>query len=338
MITSLDSPWSVSDQMLAGQRLMTGFNGHEFNHELEFLIGKLNVGGIILFARNIGSPAQVRKLCRDAQDYAQSCRLPPLFIAVDQEGGVVARLKEGFTLFPKGNPGMTTPEDAVRFARTTAREMKDVGLNMDMAPVLDVEPYGFEGIMHERVFHGDINDVADMGCAIVDTLQENNIMAVGKHFPGIGRTTLDSHLDLPYLDTPLDELHVTDLVPFRRAIDRNVSGIMLSHILYQALDDEWPASLSEKIAKDLLRHQLGYDKLVLTDDLDMKAIRHDMPVLIQRIIAAEIDVVLICHQGPKIEQAFVELRKFISATSADQDKGISSLERIVAAKHRFLSP
>ena len=333
----MDSHLSVTDQVLAGQRLMTGFDGTEFNHELEFLIGRLNVGGIILFARNIQTPPQVKKLCRDAQEYAASCGLPPLFIAVDQEGGIVARLKEGFTLFPQGNPFITTPEAARHFAVTTAREMRGVGLNMDMAPVLDAEPEGFSGIMHERVFRGDVTRVAELGGVIVDTLQEHNVMAVGKHFPGIGRTTLDSHLDLPCLDTPVEALERTDLVPFRQAIRQDVSGIMLSHIIYSSLDNRWPASLSEKIARDLLRHRMGYDKLVLTDDLDMKAIRHDIPVVIQRILAAEIDVVLICHQGPNIERAFSEIVKSLSSSSADRDKGLASLERILAAKRRFLS-
>lgn len=322
--------------MIAGQRLMVGFDGTQFNEELEFLIGTLNVGGIILFSRNITSPDQIRELTASMQEYAASLGKPPLFIAIDQEGGTVARLKTPFTLFPEGQPGITTPEEAVFFAETTAREMIDVGLNMDLTPVLDVEPEGFVGVNHKRVFRGDCHLVADLGSVVIETLQKNGVMAVGKHFPGIGRTSLDSHFERPFLATPFEELEATDLVPFNRAIQENVSGIMLSHILYQGIDPEWPASLSQKITKTLLRETLGFDGLVLTDDLDMKAIQEDIPVLIRRIVDADIDIVLICHKSPKIETAFNEILQIIRATEKNREADVRSLERILRLKRSFL--
>jgi beta-N-acetylhexosaminidase len=236
----------LSTELLAGQRLMVGFDGTDFNPDLEFLIGTLQVGGLILFSRNLESPEQIRQLCRDCQEYAASCKLPPLFISIDQEGGTVARLKSPFTQFP-GNPAMTHPDDAVHFARVTAAELKQIGINMNMAPVLDVAPQNVKSIMAERVFGSDPGWVSSMGMTVIDHLQRRGIMAVAKHFPGIGRTVLDSHMALPDLEIDAQTLADFDLIPFKDAIAGHVAGIMLSHIRYSGIDPVWPASLSPAV-------------------------------------------------------------------------------------------
>src|SRR5210317_1071795 len=142
---------AMSNEQLAGQRLMVGFEGTSLNEDLKFLIDHLKIGGVILFAINLESPEQIKDLCRSIQDYARTCRQPPLFIAVDQEGGQVARLKEPFTIFP-GNPHMKSEEEAVHFAEITAAELNQVGINMNMAPVMDVSSEGPGSIMAERTF------------------------------------------------------------------------------------------------------------------------------------------------------------------------------------------
>jgi beta-N-acetylhexosaminidase len=327
-----------SDKQLAGQRLMAGFDGTELNQDLKFLIERLKVGGIILFSRNLETPDQIKRLCNRIQDYAKSCRQPPLFIAVDQEGGQVARLKEPFTQFP-GNPHMESEKDAVQFAEITAAELKRVGINMNMAPVMDVAPEEIDSIMAKRAFGGDPSWVARLGVKVIEHLQKNSIMAVAKHFPGIGRTILDSHLDLPMLEDDITDIARIDLVPFKAGIDHGVSGVMLSHIFYKKLDSQWPASLSVNIARDLLREQMGFDGLVLTDDLDMGAItkHYDIHTAIRRILAAEIDLALICHKGPNIEIAHEELTREIMASAEMKAKGIESAARIMNLKKKFLS-
>jgi beta-N-acetylhexosaminidase len=145
---------SFSDEQSAGQRLMVGFDGTELNPDLKFLIKTLKVGGIILFARNLINPDQITHLCSSVQEYARSCGQPPLFISIDQEGGCVARLKEPFTQFP-GNPKMKGPEDAIHFARVTAAELTEIGVNMNLAPVLDVAPQGIDSVQKNRVFGHD---------------------------------------------------------------------------------------------------------------------------------------------------------------------------------------
>ncbi|MFZ3047666.1 MAG: beta-N-acetylhexosaminidase [Desulfatirhabdiaceae bacterium] len=294
----------------SGQRLMVGFDGIEMNDELKHLIGHIGVGGIILFSRNIISKDQVTHLCTDIQACAREHDIPPLFVAIDQEGGQVARLKAPFTEFP-GNPYMTSVDDAIRFAQITARELKEIGVNMNLAPVMDVVLPGLDGVMINRVFGSDPEWVAQMGSVVIDHLQKNNMMAVAKHFPGIGRTVLDSHQDLPTLETDLPDLESSDLIPFSAAIRQDVSGIMLSHILYTALDPEWPASLSVSIARDLLRQKMGYTGLVMTDDLDMGAItkHYDLSRAVDQVILAEIDLILICNSGPSIDTAADMLRR-----------------------------
>ena len=329
---------ALSPEQLAGQRLMVGFDGTELTNDLKFQIKTLKVGGVILFARNISSPEQVRQLCWSIQDYASTFGQPPLFIAVDQEGGAVARLKAPFTEFP-GNPSMKGPEDAVVFAEITARELTGVGFNMNMAPVMDVAPEGFDSVNAKRIFGHDPAYVAQMGSTVIRHLQKNGVISVAKHFPGIGRTTLDSHLDLPTLDSSLSEMEAYDLIPFNAAIKNQVAGIMLSHIRYSGIDPDWPASLSTKIAGDMLRHQLGYTGLVVTDDLDMGAIAHhyDIKTVLQQLLKAFVDIALICHPGPNIEIALEQIMKSNRDNSDLYAAGLTSVDRMANLKTRFIN-
>ena len=328
---------NFSNQQLAGQRLMVGFDGTDLNADLKFLIDQIKVGGLILFAGNLEAPDQITNLCRAVQDYAKTHGQPQLFIAIDQEGGQVARLKEPFTQFP-GNPFMKHEQDAIHFAEVTATELKQVGINMNMAPVMDVAPENIDSIMAKRSFGADPAWVARMGIEVIEHLQANNIMAVAKHFPGIGRTVLDSHLDLPLLEDNLSSLEQFDLIPFEACIQHGVSGLMLSHIFYPKLDPQWPASLSRQIADDLLRKRMGFDGLVLTDDLDMGAIvKHfDIRTSLLQVLAADIDLALICHKGPNIEAAYDVILKEITDMPAMRARGLESVGRIMRLKRKYL--
>ncbi|MBT3177953.1 MAG: beta-N-acetylhexosaminidase [Desulfobacula sp.] len=320
---------------MAGQRLMLGFDGVELNDELKYIIGEIKACGIILFKYNIQSPEQVTSLCSECQAYAKACGLPPLFIAVDQEGGVVARLQKPFTVF-KGNPFIKSVEDAKTFASITAHELKQVGINMNFAPVLDIEPEGVDSIMKKRVFKGNAKIVSKLGSQIIFSLQKKGVMAVAKHFPGIGRTVEDSHFHLPVLDIDFESLMQSDMVPFVEAKNQDVAGIMLSHILYPRLDAHWPASLSPFIARDLLRSRMGYDGLVMTDDLDMKAIEHDIKICIQQILISGIDMALICHKGPVIDKAYHEIFQRLKEDENLYLMGEKSLERILRIKKQYI--
>ncbi len=329
--------YPLSDKQMAGQRLMIGFDGIDLNTDLKYLIKNHRLGGLILFSRNITTPEQVRQLCASVQSFAGACGLPGLMIAIDQEGGSVARLKHPFTEFP-GNIHMQTNEDAVNFAQISAQELIDVGINMNMAPVLDTAFDPHASIMKERSFGSDPDWVAQMGLTVIAHLQAGGVMSVAKHFPGIGRTILDSHLELPYLETDAGDLWNCDFKPFRQAIAHDVSGVMLAHICFRALDDEWPASLSKKIARNLLRHRMGYDGLIMTDDLDMGAIKNHWGIrlVMQQILEAEIDIPLICHPGPDIETAYESILSFQSASLGNRSMCEKSVERIMRLKQKYL--
>ena len=329
---------SPSTDMLAGQRLMVGFDGTGFNEDLKVLIHRLKVGGLILFARNLETPEQIESLCRDCQAAAADAGLPPLFIAIDQEGGQVARLKAPFTEFP-GNPAMRSTRDAVDFARVTARELRQIGVNMDMAPVLDIAFDGHDSIMAGRAFGSDPAWVTDLGLAMIAELQRRGIMAVAKHFPGIGRTVLDSHLALPDLDVDAAALENADLIPFKAAIAGQVAGIMLSHIRYTALDPVWPASLSPAVTAGLLRRRLGYQGVVMTDDLDMGAIKPAFEIItaIDQPLAADVDIALICHKGPDIQAAWEQIRRRLTDDAMIDRMGRRSVERILKLKQAYLN-
>ena len=316
---------------------MVGFDGTGLDEDLKFVIDHIKAGGIILFAGNLATPGQIKDLCFAVQDYAGKCGQPPLFIAVDQEGGPVTRLKEPFTQFP-GNPHMHHEADAVHFAEVTAAELNQVGINMNMAPVMDVAPEDINSIMAKRAFGGDPDWVSRLGVKVIEHLQQNNIMAVAKHFPGIGRTILDSHLDLPVLKDDLTALARFDLIPFEACIQHGVCGIMLSHIFYPELDAQWPAGLSNNIANDLLRRRMGSNGLVMTDDLDMGAItkHYNIRISIQRILAADIDLALICHKGPNIEIAFEKILKGITDSAEMKARGMESAERIMGLKRKYI--
>jgi len=336
-ITKTTETGSFSIEQLAGQRLMVGFDGDAFNDDLQMLICDLKIGGVILFARNLGNPEQIRALCTSIQDCAKSVRQPPLFIAIDQEGGQVARLKAPFTQF-HGNPTMTAKADAKHFAKVTAAELARVGINMNMAPVLDVDYKAIQSVMAGRAFSDDPQWVSDLGVQVIRNLQQNGIMAVAKHFPGIGRTTADSHFTRPCLDIERKELELTDMTPFKAAVNEAVAGLMLSHIVYTGIDPDWPASLSDHIVRNLLREDMGYDGVIMTDDLDMGAIKknYDINNVIRQIIKADIDIALICHKGPDIETANHLIVKALNSSTSTQKSGVESVERIMRLKQTYL--
>lgn len=324
---------------LAGQRLMIGFEGTGLSAELRRLVRRLRIGGVILFRRNLECPAQIRALCAEIQDFARAVGLPPLFIAVDQEGGRVARLPEPFTRFD-GNPKMACVADARRFAAITARELFHAGFNMNMAPVLDVSPADIDSVMADRAFGSDPAWVARLGSEVIAGLQQKRIMAVAKHFPGIGRTVADSHLDLPTLDTDLAGLEAFDLVPFREAVASGVDGMMLSHIRYRGLDEKWPASLSVRVTRDLLRGQLGFGGAVLTDDLDMGAIANhfDIETAAEQVLRAEVDIALICHSREKMEKAFERMSAVMAASDKLRAAAHTSCRRLLQLKAKYTRP
>jgi len=322
-----------------GQLLIGSLPGTTITPELRSLAREFQLGGVILFSRNIEAPEQVAELAYDVQSLATET---PLWVSVDQEGGRVARLRAPFTEWPPmavlGRSG--DPSLASRFAASLAAELKAVGITLDYAPVLDIHTNPKNPIIGDRALAESAEHVAELGAAIVAGLQDNGVAACGKHFPGHGDTSVDSHLELPLVEHPPDRIRRVECVPFRAAIAADVAFIMTAHILVPALDEENPATLSSRIVKDMLRDELGFRGVIVSDDLEMKAIAKTwtVPDAAVLAIAAGCDALLICS-GDVDAQA----RTLEALVHAVEDDRISvqalenSLKRLRQAKERFLA-
>ncbi|HET9952907.1 MAG TPA: beta-N-acetylhexosaminidase, partial [Polyangiaceae bacterium] len=279
-----------------------GFSGLDVPSELVRLIER-GVRNVILFSRNVGPLPLLKSLIQNIK----SRSVEPVAVSVDQEGGRVQRLREGFTRFaPLGELGQTADEhQAHRVGATLGRELRAVGIDWDFAPVLDVDSNPLNPVIGDRSFGSDPVRVAKLGIALAQGLQSEGVASCGKHFPGHGDTHLDSHLCLPSLDHGLERLERVELVPFRAAVSGGVASIMAAHVLFRALDAEYPASMSEPVIRGLLRERLGYSGLVVSDDLEMKAIvdHYGIDDAVVRGLCAGVDTFLICHSSERCERA-----------------------------------
>ncbi len=324
-----------------GPLFMAGIPGTELDESTDKLIRDHYLGGVILFSRNIEDPIQLATLCNELQEHAMRYHGIPLFLAIDQEGGRVARLKEPFTLFP-GNTSIgedsESVEKAVVFARVTAEEMRLVGLNMDFAPVVDVRRGEPEKHLEGRTFSDDTERVALLGRTVVKVLQNNGIMATAKHFPGLGRASLDPHHHFLTIEADADEMEAIDLPPFLAAIEEGTSAIMSSHAVYPALDPDFPATLSHRILTELIREELGFNGLVITDDLEMGAIKKKWGVAEGAVASFEAgaDILLICEDQNFVLESMDLLKGKIMNGQIGVERLQKSLERITKAKSSFL--
>lgn len=320
---------------------MVGMPGPDLDKETDKLIREGHIGGVILFTRNIENPLQLAALCRDLQSAASKAQDSPLFLAVDQEGGRVARLKDPFKSFP-GNAAIGMDEEpvkrAIEFATVTSSEMKIVGLNMNLAPVVDVQRGEIEKHLAGRSFGEDPEVVAFLGKTVVKHLQKNGIMAVAKHFPGLGRADVDPHFHLPKISIDLEELERINFPPFAAAIEEGVCGIMTSHALYPALDPERPATLSSAVLTEVLRKRMGFRGLTITDDLEMGAIATERSVAdgALKSFQAGADILLVCKDQGHAREGLDVLRQAASKGAISAERLAQSLERIREAKARFL--
>jgi beta-N-acetylhexosaminidase len=324
----------------AGQLVIAGFAGHSIPRDLRLLAREFDLGGIILFARNIEAPEQVAEVARDAQSLVKEL---PLWVSTDQEGGRVARLKSPFTVWPPmltlGRSGDETL--AARFARALAAELRAVGISLDYTPVLDILTNSRNPVIGDRALAERAEDVAKLGTVIIRTLQEEGIAACGKHFPGHGDTSTDSHHELPIVEHPPDRLERVELVPFRAAIAAGVASIMTAHVLIPALDAERPATLSPRIVDGILKQSLAYRGLVVTDDLEMKAIsgKYGAAEAVVGAIAAGCDAVLMCGTDQDVQAGAIEAVIHAVEEGALPFKRVEdALARHRRVKERFLAP
>jgi beta-N-acetylhexosaminidase len=312
--------------------LMVGFEGKTVPSRLAAWLREGTVGGVVLFFRNVEGPRQVRDLCRQIRAAAGRSRPAPL-IAIDQEGGRVRRLKDpGFTQFPPARCFSLFCCHAERAAEAagafSAEELSAVGIDINFAPVLDVDDDPKNPPIGDRSFSGDPETAARLGIAFMRGCMSRNIVPVGKHFPGHGHADADSHETLPMVQSPRKTLLRRDIVPFLRAARAGIPAMMTAHVLYPALDREHPATLSHKIITGLLRDKVGFRGAVFSDSLEMKAVSDNYGIGKAAVLAmrAGCDVAMVCR-GEDSQAETVE-----SLAREWRDDG--SFRRMVAAANR----
>ncbi|MEP7137923.1 MAG: beta-N-acetylhexosaminidase [Chloroflexota bacterium] len=327
-----------------GQVMVIGFDGMAVDAELRRMISEYHIGGVILFARNVQAPQQIAALTNELQKIALESGSPGLFVAIDQEGGRVARLTEdkGFTEFPSAMALTATgdSQNAYHVAVAMATEMRAVGINVDFAPDLDINNNPANPVIGIRSFSSDPAKVSEYGLAFAGGLQKNGLLAFGKHFPGHGDTGTDSHIDLPLIPHDRARLDQVELVPFKAAIAADFAGIMSAHVTFPAIDSTpgLAATLSRPVLTGLLREELGYHGLIVTDSLEMGALAangYPPQVGAPLGLAAGADLLLFNRDHDMHRKAFANLVQSVKDGKISEAQLNASVERILQMKKMF---
>ena len=325
---------------MIGQMIMAAVPGRKMNRTVDSLLTRYRLGGVILFGHNISDSNGLAQFIARMQECAIDSYGVPLFVSIDQEGGRVIRITEGVTQFPGAMAAGVggDPDLAYQWGRVLGLELRRLGVNMNLAPVLDVNNNPSNPVINTRSFGSDPSLVGRMGASYIRGLQASRCIAVGKHFPGHGDTDLDSHHILPVIRYTMDRLKRVELAPFRDAVKARVDGIMTAHIAYPAiLDGMEPATLSRAFLSGVLRDELGFTGLIITDDLEMKAIsgRIEMGEAAVRAVSAGADIILVSSYEKSIPAIFTALRHAVEEGRIPRSRIEESVRRIIEVKIRY---
>lgn len=320
------------------QSIIVGLQGFSPESGEYALVSTEGLGGVILFKRNVQSAQQVWRLNRDLARAAVGAGQPPLFIMVDQEGGTVYRLPDPFIHGPDFCVlGDLSPQALHDHGFALGRQLTAAGFNWNLAPVMDVHGFS-QGIMARRSLGADPDRVGELGVAFALGQQTAGCLAAAKHFPGLGRTTLDTHRHKPVVNLKLPDLRAMELKPFAAAIKAKVAGIMVCHAVFTALDPHNPASLSFLVMDKWLRRELGYEGLILTDDLEMGALRLEPALAAVAAYKAGADLLLICSQTEAAWRALDLLEEQFAAGHISAERINAGYERIMRVKAQLAAP
>ncbi|MCI8538636.1 MAG: beta-N-acetylhexosaminidase [Oscillospiraceae bacterium] len=321
-----------------GQLLIAGIEGGEPGPDAEAAISTVQPGGIILFRRNVQSVEQLTALTDQLKEMNRENPVP-LFLCVDEEGGLVSRMPDELADLPdmyefgqKGDPALT-----YAVGRVLADLCRNQGINMNFAPVLDVWSNPGNTVIGRRAFGPDPETVAAMGLPVMEGLRDYGVIPVVKHFPGHGDTLTDSHEDLPVVEKSLEELLELELKPFAAAIADGAEVVMAAHVLERGIDPDLPASLSPRVIDGLLRKELGFEGVVCTDDLTMAAVsgRWSMGEAAVLAVEAGCDLLLVCHGGDNLTQARQGLLDAVGSGRVSAERLDESVRRILTLKEAY---
>ncbi len=326
----------------AGQRLCTGFPGTQLDSDFIRHVRENKIGNVILFGHNILGREQLHRLCADIQTLVMESTGYPAFIAIDQEGGPVSRLPEGTAVFPSAMAVAATgdPDNAYQAGLMTGTELKALGVNVNLAPVMDINTNPLNPVIGVRSF-GDTPDVVGAyGSQMIRGLMDAGILCAAKHFPGHGDTAVDSHIGLPCVDKTIEELLTCELLPFQAAIAAGVPAVMISHILYPRLEAAHvPATMSRQIVTGLLKERLGFAGLVLSDCMMMGAIasHYGTPAGCLAAAQAGVDMIFVSHSVALAGEAAALMQNAAEDGRLDMMEMEASVSKILACKQKIQS-
>ncbi len=324
-----------------GQLFQVGISGTTLKPSEKKFLKENNIGGVILFDRNLESPEQIYQLTSEIQTIKTSDNVP-LIISIDMEGGRVLRLKDPFTRWP--SVGKLSELDstalAFKFSQSMGVEMRSVGINMDFAPCIDIFTNPKNEVIGDRSPGDNEEIVSKIGSALTRGYIKADIITCAKHFPGHGNTLLDSHFDLPIEDLDIETLREREFIPYKKVIRSKVDYVMTAHITYKNIDSEHPVTFSRKFITDILKDELRFKKVVITDDLDMEALtkhysREEIPIL---ALEAGCDSLLYCNNPESHEIALDSVKNMLGNASSEFKLHIEqAYKKIINLKQEKLS-
>lgn len=321
-----------------GQLLVIGVEGTSFSSEMDNLIRNYHVGGVIIMGRNVATTNEMLQLINGIKKANEHNKIP-LFLSVDEEGGRVSRLPVGIPKLPTSAQIGKLNDESVSYRAGTylAGVLNEFGYNMNFAPVLDVNSNLSNPVIGDRSFGSDPYQVAKLGISTMRGMMDNGIIPVVKHFPGHGDTVVDSHKVLPKVETTLESLRNVELVPFKKAIEEGADAVMVAHILFPALDPDYPSSMSKAIITGLLRNEMKFEGVIITDDLTMGAIANDYTIpeaAVQSFIAGSDQLLVVRDYEVQLNtlNAFI---KAIETGEITEERLNESVKRILTLKEKY---
>ena len=327
---------SMTLEQKIGQLFIVGFEGDIINDEIIDLVNNQEVGGLIYFSRNVVDSNQIITLNNEIKDIKKDI---PLFISVDEEGGVVSRVPDEFLKLPSsGYIGKFDDENlSYNIGSIISKELKSLGFNMDFAPVLDIDSNPNNTVIGERAFGNNADIVSKLGIKTMEGLRDGGIIPVVKHFPGHGDTDIDSHYGLPIVTKTLEELNNLEFIPFKNAIENGADVVMVSSIILSSIDSEYPATMSKKVTTDILRNKLNFDGVIATDDMTMGAImdNYNLTDAVIMAINAGNDLILVCHGYDDIIKSISAVKDAVSSNIISEERIDESVYRILKLKEKY---
>lgn len=321
-----------------GQMVIVGFNGYTIDENTRALIKNYHAGGFILYSYNVENPDQLLTLINSLKSTNSSNKIP-VFVSVDEEGGRVSRMPAGFTKLPTNEAiGRVNNADlSYRIGSIIAEEIKSFGYNMDFAPVLDINSNPNNPVIGDRSFGSNAEIVSRLGIATMKGIQSGGIIPVVKHFPGHGDTSVDSHVGLPSVDHDMSRLKSFELIPFDAAIKNGADAVMVAHILLTKIDPAYPASMSKTIITDILRNQMKFNGVVITDDMTMGAIvkNYEISAAAVKSVSAGSDIVLVSRGYDDEVKVIGALKNAVENGTIPESRIDESVYRILKLKAKY---